>query len=249
MSDFQMEFGVQISYRKAHMAKEIAMKQIRCSFEDSYRILCDYRLEMKRTNPGTVDNLWTDDDCWSWFIANLDETLEHCQNLTIVSDRMKGLTNAMKDVLPTARHCYCCRHISQNIQAKFKNYGIAMKFWRAVHTTRSCEYENYMAEIRSIDVGAHDYISAIGSQHWANAFIDRKCYDMLTTNIAESTNSLLKDIRELPITQQIEFIQAKLMEFYQVRREKGPNMKTRVTPYVYKLINREKEASRRLHCW
>ena len=44
------------------MAKEIAIKQIRNSFEDSYRILCDYRLELKRTNPGTVDNLWTDDD-------------------------------------------------------------------------------------------------------------------------------------------------------------------------------------------
>ena len=57
MSDFQREFGVQISYRKAHMAKEIAKKQIRGSFEDSYRILCDYRLELKRTNPGTVDNL------------------------------------------------------------------------------------------------------------------------------------------------------------------------------------------------
>ena len=102
---------------------------------------------------------------WSWFIANLDETLEHVQNLTIVSDRMKGLTNAVKDVLPTARHCYCCRHISQNIQAKFKNDGIVMKFWCAARTTRACEYENYMAEIRSIDVGAHDYISVIGGQH------------------------------------------------------------------------------------
>ena len=56
------DFGVQISYRKAHMAKEIAMKQIRSSFEDSYRILCDYRLELKSTNPGTVDNLWIEDD-------------------------------------------------------------------------------------------------------------------------------------------------------------------------------------------
>ena len=114
---------------------------------------------------------------------------------------------------------------------------------------RVCEYENYMAEIRSIDVGAHDYIGVISGQHRANAFIDGKRYDMLTTNIAESTNSLLKDIRELPITQQIESIRAKLMEFFQVRREKGLNMKTRVTPYVYKLINHEKEASRRLHCW
>ena len=44
------------------MANEIAMKQIRGSFEDSYRILCDYRLELKRTNLGIVDNLWIEDD-------------------------------------------------------------------------------------------------------------------------------------------------------------------------------------------
>ena len=128
------------------------MEQIRGYFEDSYRILCDYRLELKRTYLGTVDNLWTDDDhsfqryyvcfggcawtfkssirplialdgthlrgkypgalliavcqdgdhglfplafaivesecyaTWSWFLANLDVTLENAQNLTIVSD-------------------------------------------------------------------------------------------------------------------------------------------------------------------
>ena len=66
-----------------------------------------------------------------------------------------------------------------------------MKFWCTARSTRVCEYKNYMAEIRSIDVGAHDYINAIGSQHWANAFIEGQCYDMLTTNIAGSTNSLL----------------------------------------------------------
>ncbi|MFX5245463.1 transposase, partial [Acinetobacter baumannii] len=69
-------------------------------------------------------------------MANLDLTLEHVQNLTIVSDRMKGLTNAVKDVIPTAKHCFCCRHISQNIQAKFKNDGIVMKFWCAARSTR-----------------------------------------------------------------------------------------------------------------
>ena len=174
-------------------------------------------MELKRTNPATVDNLWTEDDhsfqryyvwfsgcarffnssirppialdgthiwgkypralliavsqdgdhglfplafaiveskcyaTWSWFLANLHVTLEYVHNLTIVLDPMKGLTNAVKDVLPTAKHCYCCRHISKNIQAKFKNDGIVIKFWCAARSTRICEYENYTAEIRSID--------------------------------------------------------------------------------------------------
>ena len=62
ISDSQRELGVQISYRKAHVAREIAMKHIRGSFEYSYMTLCDYRLELKSTKSGTVDNLWIEDD-------------------------------------------------------------------------------------------------------------------------------------------------------------------------------------------
>ena len=39
------------------------------------------------------------------------------------------------------------------------------------------------------------------------------------------------------------------MEFYQIRCKKGLNMKTKVTPYVDKIINTKAETSRRLQCW
>ena len=39
MFDFQMEFGVTISYRKAYLGREIAMNEIRGSFEESFQIL------------------------------------------------------------------------------------------------------------------------------------------------------------------------------------------------------------------
>ena len=54
-----------------------------------------------------------------------------------------------------------------------------------------------MTKIKSIDVRAHEYINVIGRQHWANAFIEGQRYDMLTKNIAENTNNLLKEIRGL----------------------------------------------------
>ena len=52
MFDFQMEFGVSISYRKAHLAKEIAMHEIRGSFEESFQTISRYCMEVQMMNPG-----------------------------------------------------------------------------------------------------------------------------------------------------------------------------------------------------
>lgn len=38
------------------------MKDIYYSYEKSYKILCNYHLELKRTNPSRIDNLWKEDD-------------------------------------------------------------------------------------------------------------------------------------------------------------------------------------------
>ena len=62
LTDFQLEFGIQISYRKAWLAKEIALLDIRGSYEDSFRILPSYCIELERTNPGSVSHLIREDD-------------------------------------------------------------------------------------------------------------------------------------------------------------------------------------------
>ena len=54
ITDFQLEFGVLLSYRKAWKAKEIAMLDIRGSFVESFSILPHYCLKLQRTNPGSV---------------------------------------------------------------------------------------------------------------------------------------------------------------------------------------------------
>ena len=72
-----------------------------------------------------------------------------------------------------------------------------------------------MMDIRAVSQEAFNYIEAIGRQHWVNAFVEGHRYDMITSNAGECTNSLLRDIRVMPITKQVEEIRAKLMEFYQ----------------------------------
>ena len=57
ITDFSKEFGVQLSYKKAWKAREIALDGIWGSYEQSFSILPDYCNELRRTNLGTVTHV------------------------------------------------------------------------------------------------------------------------------------------------------------------------------------------------
>ena len=121
-----------------------------------------------------------------------------------------------------------------------------VKFWNAARAYRQVEYKRYMAEIRDLDEGAFKWIKDIGLHHWANAFVEGRWYDMITTNVVECMNSLLKEAREYPITKQAEAVRCKLMEFYEVRNRSSLDLHTRLTPYTEKILSKEFEDARQL---
>ena len=109
-----------------------------------------------------------------------------------------------------------------------------MKFSCAAKAYRACEHEAYMEDIKAVNVEAYNYIYAFGRQYWANAFVKGGRYDMLTSNAFECANSMLKDIRALPIVKQVKEIRAKLMEFFQKRHVQSLNVNNHLTPYAKK---------------
>ena len=117
-------------------------------------------------------------------------------------------------MMPSVKHYFCCHHIAKNIKAAFNDHGIIRKFWSAARAYRHCEYDACMDHIKSVDGRAYNYIYEIGRQFWATTFSHGRRYNMLTSNAAECTNSLLKDTRVLSITKQVEEICAKLIEFF-----------------------------------
>lgn len=67
-------------------------------------------------------------------------------------------------------------------------------------------------------------------EQWANALVEGPRYDMLTTNNAECKNSLLKDIREFPISKQVEAIHSKLRISMRIPALSVFKFTTRLTP-------------------
>ena len=62
MFDFQKEFEVSLNYRKAQLAKEIAMHDIRSSFEESFKTILPYCMELQMMNPGTRTDMVKHED-------------------------------------------------------------------------------------------------------------------------------------------------------------------------------------------
>nr|XP_016481467.1 PREDICTED: uncharacterized protein LOC107802440 [Nicotiana tabacum] len=58
-------------------------------------------------------------------------------------------------------------------------------------------------------------------ERWARSSFPRRRYDMLTTNMVESMNSVLLKAREMPILRMLDFIQEKLGEWFYERRKKA----------------------------
>nr|XP_016474020.1 PREDICTED: uncharacterized protein LOC107795828 [Nicotiana tabacum] len=58
-------------------------------------------------------------------------------------------------------------------------------------------------------------------ERWARSWFSRRRYDMLTTNLVESMNSMLLKVREIPILIMLDFIQEKLGEWFYERRKKA----------------------------
>lgn len=59
---------------------------------------------------------------WSWFLRNLirDENFIDRNDVVVMSDREKGLHNAVSSILPTLPHSFCVVHLKKNVKTYYK---------------------------------------------------------------------------------------------------------------------------------
>jgi len=136
---------------------------------------------------------------WAWFLGYL----KHCipvlnrEYHIFISDREKGMANAVPTVFDQAIHLHCCQHIADNLQQRYGN-KVRPLFWKACRAkTRELFYEK-MEELKAQSVPAFDYLYNIKKKTWARAYSTYPRYGHDTSNIVESLNSLWSTIRCLP---------------------------------------------------
>ncbi|XP_008224123.1 PREDICTED: uncharacterized protein LOC103323880 [Prunus mume] len=160
------------------------------------------------------------DAAWEWFLRKLHCAIGDCSNLVVISDRKVSIQNGLRRVFPGASHGICFYHLKGNIKASFKlkqRDPILGYFVRAAKSYRLAEFNRHFSRINNDRV--RTYLLRVGVQKWSRAHCDGRRYNVMTTNIVESINSVLRFARMLPVLHLIDEITNLLVCWFRQRRE------------------------------
>ncbi|XP_077222067.1 uncharacterized protein LOC143855899 [Tasmannia lanceolata] len=170
-------------------------------------------------------------ESWLWFLLLFRHTMMSAKRnvITIASDRMKGLPRAVAEALPGSYHSYCIRHMSANFYSTFKSQVLRRQFMRAAYALRESVFKDAMERIKEMNIEAYKWIEEVSKKNWASVYFPGSRYNVLTTNVAECFNAILKEARELSNISLVDHIRWKVSEFFQSRQKLGHSWNTRLT--------------------
>ncbi|KAL6313700.1 hypothetical protein AAG906_010118 [Vitis piasezkii] len=153
------------------------------------------------------------------------------QGLCVISYRHPSIMATMSDVHlgwsePYTYHRVCMRHLASNFMTRFKDKILKNLMCRAALATKIEKFNKHMNTIGRINATA---LSHDGGRR----------YGIMTTNMSEVFNSVLKGARSLPITALVQLTFFQLNSYFVVRREQGANRlasNEEYTPYVDAMI-------------
>jgi hypothetical protein len=159
---------------------------------------------------------------WSWFCENLAKAFDDAlpPQYVIMSDRDKGLVQAVSSRLPGAYHAMCCQHIAENIHKRFGK-DFKARFWQIARTSTQSAFDIAIQALRRDAPEVEEYMSSIGYNTFASVHFPHPRFGHDTSNIVESMNSVWRDIRELPPLQLLNGIYHWYIKTFRKRRGLG----------------------------
>ncbi|KAL0367636.1 UNVERIFIED_CONTAM: hypothetical protein Sradi_3653700 [Sesamum radiatum] len=192
-------------------------------------------------------------DSWEWFLNLLlrDIGSHDERGWAFISDRQKGLIEAVTQKAPYAEHRFCLKHMYNNFKAKFKGQELKKLFWKAASTYNVKEHLRVMKEIERVnpkrgqDQTALEWLNEIPTNHWARCFFpNRTMCDVVVNNMSESFNHYILEARDLPIIEMFEWIRRKLMTRIQVKRDGMAKLNGDVCQNIMRKLEKQRHESR-----
>jgi MULE transposase domain/SWIM zinc finger len=196
------------------------------------------------------------DENWLWFCTILHNVIRqhapaflHPQALTFVSDRQKGLLEAVALLFTGSPHGYCLRHLYANMHKKHKNPNLRGPLYEAARANTGEQFNDAIQRMQNIDPSAVQWLSATAAkEHWVEFYFLGNRYGHITSNTAESCNAWVDEAREKPIVPMMEHMRCQLMELFSSRRRKHENIEgILVSKVATQIRNTLRERARRYH--
>ncbi|XP_076952920.1 uncharacterized protein LOC143626856 [Bidens hawaiensis] len=132
---------------------------------------------------------------------------------TFMSDRQKGLLQAIQTLFPHAGHRYCLRHIHENMKlAGYRGVLYKNMLYKCATSTTKPEFLTAINELKEFNKEAHLWLSKIAPQSWSRShYSGLAISDVMINNMCEVYNGKIVEARDRPIISALEYVREYLM--------------------------------------
>ena len=120
-------------------------------------------------------------------------------------------------------HRICMHHLASNFMTRFKDKIFNKFLCRAALATKVEKFNKHMDTIWRINLEAQRWLEAIPLEKWALSHDGGRRYGIMTINISEIFNSVLKGAHSLLVIAFVQLTFFWLNSYFVARREQGAN--------------------------
>ncbi|KAL3640565.1 hypothetical protein CASFOL_015533 [Castilleja foliolosa] len=179
---------------------------------------------------GHVEN----DETWTWFLRNLERAYGSPDDLLIISDGAKSISNAIERAFPRAKHGLCVVHIARNLKIYGKD--ACKLFFQAANSCDPSVFAAKLKRLNNVSPGAYQHVLKLGPKRWARSCCDVRRYDFMTSNAAESFNNRIRWARSLPVTSVFEILRSISERWFYERNQAAMAREHELTEAVEKIL-------------
>nr|KAJ0194909.1 hypothetical protein LSAT_V11C700343460 [Lactuca sativa] len=134
-------------------------------------------------------------------------------NFSFITERQKGILNAIATLFPWAENCYCVRHIRDNMRKKWRGKTFEDLLWTCATVTHVHQFNKGMEELKKLNKDCDEWLRKIPPQHWSRSHLTGRAHsDVILNKLCETFNGKLNEGRDKPIITSLEFIREYLMK-------------------------------------
>ncbi|XP_071912395.1 uncharacterized protein [Coffea arabica] len=184
-----------------------------------------------------------------WFVTELvtDLDIKDEDKWTFMTDKQKGLIQALHKLLPVVEHRMRVQHIYNNFKKQHSGLALNDRIWSLARASYKNLFVALMMALKEFNEGAFKWlVDNTTPQYWVRAYFctSPKC-DILLNNLCESFNSSILEARDRPILGMLETIRLYLMARMETKREWMRKSSGSVCPKILKKLEKVKNAASR----
>ncbi|KAM3360553.1 hypothetical protein P3S68_020265 [Capsicum galapagoense] len=159
-------------------------------------------------------------------------------------DRHISIANAFSCVYSRAHHGLCMRHLAENLRINQHCREHLYLFYVMAKAYSFDEFSDNFVKLKSKCLeAAHVLENVLGFEKWSRTHFPGNRYDVMTTNIAESLNSILMDEREYPVSYIFNSIAKKFGEKFRERYAFVGGKENIFVPFAERILRDNKSTS------